>query len=172
MSEHALAVALQGGQPLLEAGVDLLRLVAGDLLGAGGLGGFVALAADVGQQALHLLAVGRDAGAGAVEHVVGHAQAGGDGQGVALAGQADGQAIGGRQALRVELHRGVLMPGVTWAKTLRSPWWVVATVVQPTSSRRSRMAWASAEPSVGVGAGGQLVQQHQAVALRPGPGCG
>ena len=42
-----------------------------------------------------------------------------------------------------------MMPVVVWAKTLSSPWCVVATVRQPVSSRRSMIAWASAEPSSG-----------------------
>ncbi len=42
-------------------------------------------------------------------------QALGDGEGLAAAGQADGQAIGRGQRLEVELDRGVARPGVVWA---------------------------------------------------------
>ncbi len=61
----------------------------GLLLEAGGLGG-LALPGEVDDEGLDGQAVGVDGLAGLGQDVVGHAQAGGDGQGVGLAGQADG----------------------------------------------------------------------------------
>ena len=54
VGQYLLALALDGVQLLLEAGAYLLRLVAGDHLGAAGVGGVGRLALDVGEQALDL----------------------------------------------------------------------------------------------------------------------
>ena len=100
-----------------------------------------------------------------VQDLAGQAQPGRDGEGPALTGLAHQQAVGGRQAPLVELHRGVLEAGMAQGPLADLP--QVRGTEDPAVAARQSLEQGDAQGGalLGVRARAQFVQEDQAAVL-------